>query len=138
MYVKYVARDEPRNGEPPSIRTAEYTDPEWEDVKSFIEELDGERKTYVTLSPSIDEAAEQLFLVRAPQKGMYVCETYDGDQYLLINPQGASLEEPLYVGEFAFYSTKEYVGLTETLAAAKTYFEYGTRDANLTWLNDGL
>ena len=26
MYVKYVARDEPRSDEPPSIRTAEYTD----------------------------------------------------------------------------------------------------------------
>ena len=137
MYVRYVARDEPR-GESIGTRTAEYEDPSWEDIKSFIEELDGEKKTYVMIAPSSDEAAEQLFLVRAAERGMYVCEAYDGDQYLLINPHGGPLKEPLYVGEFAFDSTWDFVGLADAIAAAKTYFEYGTRDSTFTWLSDGI
>lgn len=113
-----------------------YDDPSWEDIKSFIEELDGEKKSYVMLAPSSDEAAEKLFSVRAAEKGIYVVEFYDGDQYLLINPEGVALEERLLVGEFAFYSTRDYVGLAEALAAAKTYFDYGTRDSTMTWLDD--
>ena len=133
MYVTYVARDEPRGGEWNAARTAEYENPEWEDIKSFIEELDGDMNTYVMIAPSSDEAAEQLFLVRAPERGIYVCVVYDGDEYFLVNPQGAPLEQPLHVGEFAFYSTTEFVGLAEALTAAKTYFEYGTCDSTLTW-----
>jgi hypothetical protein len=138
MYVRYLVRDEPAGGTPPATRTAEYDDPTWERAESFIGELDGGAKTYVMLSPSRDEAGEQLFLIRAPAKGMYVCEVYDGDEYLLANPQGVPLEEPLLAGEFAFTSTAEFVGLTEALAAARTYFERGTRDPAFTWVNDGL
>lgn len=129
MYVNYVGIDNRKN----SDLTQEFQQVSWEEIENLIKNLDGEKHTYVMMCPSIEDAAEYTFLIRAAKRGIYVCNFYDGDEYCLINPNGTDFPKTVNIGEFAFDSSTEFTEIEDTLKAAKTYFEKGIMDSTLNW-----
>ena len=129
MFVNYVCRDDRKE----LSQTQEFESLSWEQVEEAIRNLDGERYSYLMMSPSDQDASEYCFGIRAAEMGIYICNFYDGDEYYLINPEGKDLSKVLQIGEFEFYSETEFTGIEDTIKAARTYFESGIMEPSLTW-----
>jgi Immunity protein Imm1 len=114
----------------------------WEDIEAAIRELDGHRRTLVTL-----EAEGETHMAIGGGTGKYlVYVTFDNENfnYLvnptnLVNPTKSDNAETLVVGgQEGIYPAKWCIDLTTTLRAAKLFAEFGTVEKSVVWDRDGV
>ncbi len=108
----------------------------WEEIEAAIKELDGYRKTLVTL-----EAEGEMHMAIGGGTGKYlVYVTSDNETFnYLTNPAKSEKAETLVVGgQEGIYPAKWCVDLTTTLKAAKSFAELGTIERSVVWERDGV
>ncbi|MDF5717491.1 MAG: Imm1 family immunity protein [Rhizonema sp. NSF051] len=105
----------------------------WKDIESAILDLDGDRRTLVTL-----EGDGDIEMGIGGDDTVYVVYlTFDGEAFqYLIDPSKTAFEQPKSLtigGQEATYARNCCVDLEMALKAAKTFAEKGTIDASLSW-----
>lgn len=108
----------------------------WEEIEKAISQLDGHRKTLVTL-----EADSETHMAIGGGKNKYVVYlTFDNEQfYYIVEPSKSELEENLTVGgQEGFYPTKLCIDINTVLKAAKTFAEIGAMEKSVIWESDGV
>jgi hypothetical protein len=106
----------------------------WEQIETAIAELDGQRKTLVTL-----ETDNETHMAIGGGQGRYlVYVTFDNDNfYYLVDRSRTNREEILVVGgQAGSYSARSCVTIEVALQAAKTFAELGEMERSLTWQRD--
>jgi hypothetical protein len=132
MYVSSVICDCWRGLESQD-RTIE--NPSWEDIETALRNLDGEKRTAVSLLGK----GEAHLVVGGGSLGRYtVYATFDNDNFLsLSSSDGNSPPVRLNVGgQEGDYPSKIVVELSAALAAAKIFFESGQLAATQQWLSN--
>jgi Immunity protein Imm1 len=108
----------------------------WPDIEAAIQELDGQRKTLVTL-----EAEGEIHMAIGGGPHEYIVYlTLDNDIFhYLVDPAKSDAERKLVVGgQEGTYSAKLCVGVAAVMQAAKTFAELGTMDRSVDWERDGV
>jgi Immunity protein Imm1 len=108
----------------------------WEEIEAAIRELDGHRRTLVTL-----EAEGETHMAIGGGTGRYlVYVTFDNENFnYLVNPSKPDNAETLVVGgQEGIYPAKWCVDLATTLRAAKAFAELGMIEKSVVWERDGI
>lgn len=107
---------------------------DWQAIEAAIRELDGNRKTLVTLETD----DETHMAVGGGQDKYVVYMTFDNENFhYLVDPSKSDIEESLIVGgQEGIYSAKSCVDLNTTLKAAKVFAELGSMEKSVTWEKD--
>ncbi len=109
---------------------------EWGEIEKAISQLDGHRKTLVTL-----EADGETHMAIGGGKDKYVVYlTFDNEQfYYIVELSKSEAEENLTVGgQKGFYPTKLCIDINTALKAAKTFAEIGAMEKSVIWESDGV
>jgi Immunity protein Imm1 len=109
---------------------------DWGEIEAAIRELDGHRRTLVTL-----EAEGETHMAIGGGTGKYlVYVTFDNENFnYLVNPTKLDNAETLVVGgQEGIYPAKWCVDLTTTLRAAKSFVEFGAISKSVVWERDGI
>lgn len=103
----------------------------WAEIETAIKELDGHRKTLVTLEAN----GETHMAVGGGTEQYVVYVTFDNETFhYLVDPSKSDTDESLTVGgQEGVYSAKLCVDLDATLKAAKTFAELGTMEKSVIW-----
>jgi hypothetical protein len=104
---------------------------DWNPIEAAIKELDGHRRTLVTL-----ETEGETHMAIGGGHGKYlVYVTFDNENFnYLVNPLKLDNAETLVVGgQEGIYPAKWCVDLTSTLTAAKSFAEFGTVERSGSW-----
>lgn len=108
----------------------------WGEIEAAIKELDGDRKTLVTL-----EAEGETHMAIGGGTGKYIVYvTFDNKNFnYLVDPAKSDNPESLIVGgQEGIYPAKWCVDLTTALKAAKAFAEFGTIEKSVAWERDGV
>jgi Immunity protein Imm1 len=108
----------------------------WPEIETAIKELDGHRKTLVTL-----EAEDETHMAIGGGIGKYVVYlTFNNEDFHYLVDLSKSDEEMILVvgGQEGFYPAKLCVDLDTTIKAAKTFAELGTMEKSVIWERDGV
>ncbi len=106
----------------------------WREIETAIKELDGHRKTLVTL-----ETDGETHMALGGGGGKYlVYVTFDNEKFsYLINSTKSDRSETLVVGgQEGIYPGKWCVDLTLALKVAKSFSEFGEIDKSVVWERD--
>ena len=106
----------------------------WREIETAIRELDGHRRTLVTL-----ETDGETHMSIGGGAGKYlVYVTFDNENFsYLINPTKSGNAETLVVGgQEGIYPEKWCVDLTIALKAAKSFAALGSIDKSVIWERD--
>ena len=108
----------------------------WQQIQEAIEQLDGRRRTLVTLET--DGEAHMAIGRGSTQYFIYV--TFDNEEfYYVANPASLEAEESLIVGgQEGIYPSKFCVGQDIAMKVAKTFAELGVMDKSMTWQQDKI
>ncbi|MDF5735010.1 MULTISPECIES: Imm1 family immunity protein [unclassified Nostoc] len=108
----------------------------WLEIEAAIKELNGQRKTLVTLET---EGETHMAIGGGIQKYM-VYVTFDNDNFhYLVDPSKSDTDETVIVGgQEGIYPAKSCIDLNRTLKAAKTFAELGTMEKSVIWEQDGV
>jgi hypothetical protein len=109
---------------------------DWAEIESAIRELDGHRRTLVTL-----ETEGEAHISIGGGNGKYFAYlTFDNDNFnYLVNPSNSDKTETLVIGgQSGIYPAKSCVDLTTTIKAAKVFAELGTMERSVSWEREGI
>ena len=108
----------------------------WAEIETSIKELDGNRKTLVTLETD----GETHLAVGGGTDKYVVYVTFDNETFhYLVEPSKSNTDEILIVGgQEGVYPAKLCVGIDMALKAAKIFAEIGKIDTSLIWEKDGV
>jgi Immunity protein Imm1 len=109
---------------------------EWSEIESAIRELDGNRRTLVTL-----ETEGEVHMSIGGGNGRYfVYLTFDNENFnYLVNRSNSDKTELLVIGgQSGIYPAKSCVDLTTTIKAAKVFAELGTLERSVSWEREGI
>ncbi len=108
----------------------------WTEIETAIKDLDGHRKTLVTLETD----SETHMAIGGEAGKCIVYATFDNENfYYLVDPSKSDALESLVVGgQEGIYPTKLCVSLNTALKAAKTFTEFGTLEQSVVWEQDGV
>lgn len=109
---------------------------DWTEIATAIKELDGHRKTLVTL-----EADSETHMAVGGGAGKYVVYlTFDNETFhYLVDLSQPDLDNSLTVGgQEGVYPAKLCVDLDTALKAAETFAEFGTMEKSVIWERDGI
>lgn len=109
---------------------------EWAEIENAIKELDGHRKTLVTLGTD----NETHMSIGGGANKFIVYVTFDNENfYHLINSSQSDSDETLVIGgQESIYPAKLCVDLNTTIKAAKTFAECGAMEKSVFWERDGV
>jgi Immunity protein Imm1 len=109
---------------------------EWTEIESAIRELDGHRRTLVTL----ETEGETHMSIGGGNGKYFVYLTFDNENFnYLVNPSNLARTETLVVGgQSGIYPAKSCVDLTTTLKAAKVFAELGIVEKSFDWEREGV
>lgn len=109
---------------------------EWAEIEQAIKELDGHRKTLVTLETN----NETHMAIGGGFDKFIVYVTFDNETfYHLINSSQSDAFETLVIGgQESIYPAKLCVDLNTTIKAAKTFAECGAMEKSVFWERDGV
>ena len=109
---------------------------DWTEIEAAIRELDGHRKTLVTL----ETESEAHMAVGGGTDKYVVYLTFDNETFhYLVNPSESDVDEILVVGgQEGVYPAKLCIDINGSLKAARTFVELGKMDKSLTWERDGV
>jgi hypothetical protein len=108
----------------------------WKEIEAAIKELDGHRKTLVTL-----EADGETHMAVGGGTGEYVVYlTFDNETFhYLVDPSKSGVDKNLIVGgQEGVYPAKLCVDVDSALEAAKTFSELGAMEKSVIWEQDGV
>ena len=111
--------------------------PNWQQIQTAINELDGQSKTLVTIA--IDD--EQYLTIGGGKLGKYVvCLTFDNMTfYHLINTgKKTEIQKLIIGGQLGAYPDKICVDFASVILATKTFVNTGERCGSLLWETDIL
>jgi hypothetical protein len=106
----------------------------WEEIESAIRELDGHRKTLVTL-----EAEDETHMsIGGGNNKYFVYITFDNENFhYLVDPSKSDNGELLVVGgQESIYPARSCVDLSTTLKAARGFAEFGKFEKSVVWAED--
>jgi Immunity protein Imm1 len=109
---------------------------DWKGIETAIKELDGHRKTLVTL-----EADDETHMAVGGGTNLYVVYlTFDNETFhYLVDPAKSDADQNLIVGgQEGIYPAKLCVDIDSALKAAKTFSELGTLDKSVIWEQDAV
>jgi Immunity protein Imm1 len=108
----------------------------WQSIESAIRQLDGQRKTLVTLETD----GETHMSVGGGQGKYIVYVTFDNESFdYLVDPTKPNTEELLLVGgQIGHYPAKSCVDLDMTLKSAKAFAEKGEMLDSVIWEKDAV
>ncbi|MEH2242511.1 Imm1 family immunity protein [Nostoc sp.] len=106
----------------------------WLEIEAAIKELDGHRKTLVTLET---EGEAHMAIGGGIQKCV-VYVTFDNENFhYLVDLSKSNTDETVTVGgQEGIYPAKSCIDLNTTLKAAKTFAELGIMEESLIWKQD--
>ena len=106
----------------------------WREIETAIRELDGHRRTLVTLETD----GETHMAISGGASKYLVYVTFDNENFsYLINPTKSGDAETLFVGgQEGIYPGKWCIDLTIALKAAKSFAEIGSIDNSVIWERD--
>ncbi|MEH2143913.1 Imm1 family immunity protein [Nostoc sp.] len=106
----------------------------WLEIEAAIKELDGQRKTLVTLET---EGETHMAIGGGIQKYV-VYVTFDNENfYYLVDLSKSNTDETVIVGgQEGVYAAKSCIDLNTTLKAAKTFAELGIMEESVIWKQD--
>ncbi|MEH2424916.1 MAG: Imm1 family immunity protein [Nostoc sp.] len=106
----------------------------WLKIEAAIKELDGHRKTLVTLKT---EGETHMAIGGGIQKYV-VYVTFDNENfYYLVDLSKSNIDETVIVGgQEGVYPAKSCIDLNTTLKAAKTFAELGIMEESVIWKQD--
>ena len=106
----------------------------WPEIETAIKELDGQRKTLVTLEAD----GETHMAIGGGTDNYVVYLTFDNETFhYLVNPSNLDTDKSLTVGgQEGVYPAKLCIGIDAVLKAAKTFAELGTMEKSVTWKQD--
>ena len=109
---------------------------EWAEIENAIKELDGHRKTLVTLETD----NETHMSIGGGANTFIVYVTFDNESfYHLVNSSRSGSDETLVVGgQESIYPAKLCVDFNTTIKAAKTFAECGAMEKSVFWERDGV
>lgn len=109
----------------------------WEDIETAIKDLDGRRKTLVTL-----ETDGETHMAIGGQTGKYVVYvTFDNENfYNLVDLSKSNAPDEFLVvgGQEGIYPAKLCVDLNTVLQAAKTFALLGKLEKSVIWEQEGV
>jgi Immunity protein Imm1 len=110
---------------------------DWKEIETAIKDLDGRRKTLVTL-----ETDGETHMAVGGKTGKYVVYvTFDNESFynLVDLSKSDALDQPLVVGgQEGIYPAKLCVDLNTALKAAKTFALLGTLEKSVIWEQEGV
>lgn len=109
-------------------------DPAWSDVEAAVRALNGRNHTQVVVQR--DDGSN---ISVGGGDGRYnVCITTDDDRFLTVvdREREDGIEELVAGGQLGEYPAQTVVGPEPTLRAVKTFFENGTADDGIDWLEE--
>lgn len=109
---------------------------DWQEIELAIKELDGCRRTLVTL-----EAEGETHMAIGGGNGAYlVYVTFDNENFhYLIDPSRLDSSKTLVVGgQEGIYPEKSCVNLSTALKAAKVFAEFGKIEKSVNWSQDAV
>ncbi|BAY62810.1 hypothetical protein NIES22_28860 [Calothrix brevissima NIES-22] len=108
----------------------------WLEIEAAIKELDGQRKTLVTL----ETEGETHMAIGGGLQKYVVYVTFDNENFhYLVDPSKSDIDETVIVGgQAGVYSAKSCIDLNTTLQAAKTFAELGIMEKSVIWEQDGV
>ncbi len=104
---------------------------EWQQIEAAINQLDGDRRTLVTL-----EAEGETHMAIGGGKSKYlVYLTFDNEQFhYVVEPSNLDVDESLVVGgQEGIYPAKLCVDKDTAMKAAKTFSESGAMEKSVMW-----
>ncbi|MEH2453454.1 Imm1 family immunity protein [Nostoc sp.] len=106
----------------------------WLEIEAAIKELDGHRKTLVTLET---EGETHMAIGGGIQKYV-VYVTFDNENfYYFVDLSKSNTDETVIVGgQEGVYPAKSCIDLNTTLKAAKTFAELGIMEESVIWKQD--
>ena len=106
----------------------------WPEIETAIKELDGQRRTLVTLEAD----GETHMAIGGGTDSYVVYLTFDNETFhYLVNPSNLDADKSLTVGgQEGVYPAKLCIGIDAVLKAAKTFAELGTMEKSVTWKQD--
>jgi Immunity protein Imm1 len=109
---------------------------DWTEIETAIRELDGHRRTLVTL----ETEGEAHMSIGGGNGRYFVYLTFDNDNFnYLVNLSCSDKTEILVIGgQSGIYPAKSCVDLTTTIKAAKLFAELGTMERSVSWEREGL
>ena len=131
MFIsKFSVEDWQGNSNQSALRSVQ----DWKSIETAIKELDGYRKTLVTL-----EADGETHMAVGGGASLYVVYlTFDNETFhYLVDPAKSDTDQNLTVGgQEGVYPAKLCVDIDLALKAAKTFSELGTMDKSVIWERD--
>jgi hypothetical protein len=109
---------------------------EWSEIEAAIRELDGNRRTLVTL----ETEGEAHMSIGGVNGRYFVYLTFDNENFnYLVNLSSSDKTEILVIGgQSGIYPAKSCVNLTTTIKAAKAFAELGTMERSVSWERKGI
>ncbi|MEH2254375.1 Imm1 family immunity protein [Nostoc sp.] len=106
----------------------------WLEIEAAIKELDGQRKTLVTL----ETQGETHMAIGGGIQKYVVYVTFDNENfYYLVDLSKSNTDETVIVGgQEGVYPAKSCIDLNTTLKAAKTFAELGIMEESVIWKQD--
>ncbi|WP_375468242.1 Imm1 family immunity protein [uncultured Nostoc sp.] len=106
----------------------------WLEIEAAIKELDGHRKTLVTLETD----GETHMAIGGGIQKYVVYVTFDNENfYYLVDLSKSNTDETVIVGgQEGVYPAKSCIDLNTTLKAAKTFAELGIMEESVIWKQD--
>jgi Immunity protein Imm1 len=109
---------------------------EWNEIETAIGELDGNRRTLVTL----ETEGEAHMSIGGGNGRYFVYLTFDNDNFnYLVNSSNSDRYETLVIGgQEGSYPAKSCVDLTTTIKVAKIFAELGIMERSVSWEREGI
>jgi Immunity protein Imm1 len=109
---------------------------DWTEIETAIRELDGHRRTLVTLETD----SETHMSIGGGNGKYFVYTTFDNENFnYLVNRSNSDQTETLvFGGQAGLYPAKSCIDLTTTIKAAKVFVELGIMEKSLEWERDGI
>ncbi|MEH2397134.1 Imm1 family immunity protein [Nostoc sp.] len=106
----------------------------WLEIEAAIKELDGHRKTLVTLETD----GETHMAIGGGIQKYVVYVTFDNENFhYLVDLSKSNTDETVIVGgQEGVYPAKSCIDLNTTLKAAKTFAELGIMEESVIWKQD--
>ena len=133
MFIsKFSVEDWQGNQNKGSVQVAK----NWQQIQEAIEQLDGRRRTLVTL----ETGGEAHMAIGGGATQYFIYLTFDNEEfYYVVNLTGLDVEERLIVGgQEGIYPSKFCVGKDIAMKVAKTFAELGVMDKSMTWQQDEI
>jgi hypothetical protein len=110
---------------------------DWEAIETAIRELDGQRKTLVTLEAD-DET--QMAIGGGNENSYIVYATFDNEEfYSLIDRSRIGTDRSIFVGgQTGIYPAKSCIELDKVIQAAKTFALTGKLEPALNWEKESI